>query len=143
MTRTTSTAHTSPTPNGVASDARRHYVFAYGSLADPLRAEAIVGRECQASFPELAGEERVTARVSRFRRETSPLAHAVPDPAGTMDGYILGPLTDDELGRLDRYEDAPRFYARDVCWAAVDGLPAGLACWIYIGKTVTRTTPGD
>jgi hypothetical protein len=47
------------------------------------------------------------------------------------------------MARLDRYEDAPRLYARDVCWATVDGLSAGLACWIYVGKTVTRTSPGD
>jgi len=137
----TDTRTTAQTP--AAGAARRHYIFAYGSLADPLRAESIIGRACQATFPEVADGQHVSARVSRFRREASPLAHAVPDPAGTMDGYILGPLTDDELVRLDRYEDAPRFYARDVCWATVDGLPAGLACWIYIGRTVTRTTPGD
>ena len=123
--------------------ARRHYVFAYGSLAEPLRAEAIVGRECQASFPELDGVERVAAQVSRFRRETSPLAHAVPDPNGTMAGYILGPLSDAEIARLDRYENAPQLYARDVCWATVDGLSAGLACWIYVGRTITRQAPGD
>jgi hypothetical protein len=99
MTTTPSTAPTPAALDNATGATRRHYIFAYGSLADPLRAEAIVGRDCQASFPEYVAAERVSARVSRFRRETSPLAHAVPDPAGTMDGYILGPLTDDEMAR--------------------------------------------
>lgn len=131
------------TTDTATSASRRHFVFAYGSLADPLRAEAIVGRTCQASFAELPAHDRVRARVSRYRREAGALAHAVPDPAGTIDGYILGPLTDEEIARLDRYEDAPVLFARDVCWATVDGLSAGLACWIYVGRTISRAAPGD
>ena len=143
MTQTSTTVQAPASTDSTVDTTRRHYVFAYGSLSNPLRAEAIVGRECQASFPELGNIERVSARASHFRREGGLLPHAVQDAAGTIDGYILGPLTDDEIAKLDRYEDAPQLFVRDVCWAAVEGLPAGLACWIYVGKTITRATPGD
>ena len=75
----------------------RHQLFVYGTLQLPEKLQGILGR-----IPALTPALLMGYRVGMVARADFP--GIVPDESSTVSGQLLGPLNQQELERLDRYE---------------------------------------
>lgn len=89
--------------------------FVYGTLCEPSRARAVVGRPDFGPDARLVGLRRVEG------------AYPTLAPGGETDGRVLR-LDDGDLGVLDRYEGVDRGLYVRVRIPAADG-----ALWAYVG----------
>jgi gamma-glutamylcyclotransferase (GGCT)/AIG2-like uncharacterized protein YtfP len=96
-------------------------LFVYGSLLDPRCQREIVGRELRMLPATLPGFER--------RRERH--FYLVANPCAETKGAILIGLNARDLSLLDRYEDVPNLYTREVVTVhtAANGR---ITCWCYL-----------
>src|SRR5689334_8810236 len=79
-------------------------VFIYGSLLDRKRQRQIVGRDLRMLSAVLPGFERRRARYY----------YIVANPAAQTRGAILTDLNARDLAAIDRYEDIPNLYTREI-----------------------------
>jgi gamma-glutamylcyclotransferase (GGCT)/AIG2-like uncharacterized protein YtfP len=93
-------------------------VFVYGSLLEPARQREIVGRELR----------MLPARLPGFERRRSRYFYIVPNPATETQGAILMDLNARDLAAIDRYEEVPGLYTREVVTVHT---PANgrMTCW--------------
>jgi len=89
----------------------RAYVFVYGTL----QVEAVLLKILR-RVPELRAAR--VAGFSRYRFTDASYPGAVADPAGSIAGMLLGPLSADELDSLHAYEGER--YACVPCAAALE-----------------------
>jgi gamma-glutamylcyclotransferase (GGCT)/AIG2-like uncharacterized protein YtfP len=103
-------------------------VFVYGSLLDSARRRQILGREVRTLLARLTGYDRRRARYF----------YIVPRANAETRGAILLNLDARDLAALDRYEELPNLYTREVVTVVTDG--AGqITCWCYLPTArVTR-----
>jgi len=76
------------------------HVFAYGTLIEPGRLDAVLGHRHQG--------ERLAARLVGYQRvsvPSYPYPYVVPTPGATVDGVLLMDLSPYEMQALDRYEE--------------------------------------
>jgi gamma-glutamylcyclotransferase (GGCT)/AIG2-like uncharacterized protein YtfP len=106
-------------------------VFVYGSLLNPRRQREVVGREPRMLAGRLQGYERGRGRGRYF--------YIVARPGAETTGAILLGLDARELSALDRYEEVPDLYTREVVTVTTDG-NGRITCWCY--KPTTRVTGG-
>ena len=86
--------------SNVGSTSPTCHVFAYGTLIEPGRLEAVLGHKH-------AGE-RLAARLAGYQRvsaPTCPYPYVVPAPGGWVDGVLLMDLSPYDMQALDRYEE--------------------------------------
>jgi len=96
-------------------------VFVYGSLLERGRQRAVVGRELR----------MLPARLPGFERKRARYFYIVPRTGAETAGAILLDLDARDLSALDRYEEVPSLYTREV----VTVLTAGggrISCWCYL-----------
>jgi hypothetical protein len=77
-----------------------HHVFAYGTLIEPGRLDAVLGHRHVG--------ERLAARLAdylRVRVPTYPYPYVVPRLGASVDGVLLMDLSACDLQALDRYEE--------------------------------------
>ncbi len=102
-------------------------VFLYGTLADPLVLERLLGRRLAPGElvpARLRGHRRVRARVHGY-----PVL--VPDPAGTVEGVLLLRPSAEDIRRLDFYEeDEYRAVRLEVERGAGDPVTA----WVFVHR---------
>jgi gamma-glutamylcyclotransferase (GGCT)/AIG2-like uncharacterized protein YtfP len=101
-------------------------LFVYGSLLDPARREAIIGRRIDTMPATLHNYEPGQARYFYVRRRSG---------ASTA-GLLLLNLTPDDFQALDRYEEIPRLYTRDKV-EVFDRDGNSVRCWIYLPTVLT------
>jgi gamma-glutamylcyclotransferase (GGCT)/AIG2-like uncharacterized protein YtfP len=96
-------------------------LFIYGSLLDPNHRAEIIGRPVAAVAASLHGYERGKRRYWFIR----------PCGNGTVEGAILTDLTAADIEVLDRYEEVPRLYTRELVTVTLaDG--SELECQVYL-----------
>lgn len=96
-------------------------VFVYGSLLDAARQREVVGRELR----------MLPARLPGFERRRGRYFYIVPRDGAETAGAILLDLDARDLAALDRYEEVPNLYTRDVVTVLTeDG--GQIACWCYL-----------
>lgn len=107
-------------------------LFVYGTLRDPARLRALVGRDLPCR----------PARLDGFARRTGDLGYAyvVPAPGHVIDGFVVDDVDAAGLRALDAYEDAGRLYTRRTVVACVDG--AEVACEVYVGVPAAHSSRG-
>ncbi|HVC45335.1 MAG TPA: gamma-glutamylcyclotransferase family protein [Candidatus Binataceae bacterium] len=104
-------------------------LFVYGSLLDADHRAEVIGRAVQTIPATLHGFARGRTRHWYLYR------HA----GATTRGLLLIDLTAEEFATLDRYEELPTLYTREVVEVAVpDG--ATMRCWVYLS---TAWAPAD
>lgn len=96
-------------------------VFVYGSLLNRARQRAIVGRELQ----------MLRARLPGFERRRGRYFYIVPRTGAETAGAILLDLDARDLQALDRYEEVPGLYTREVVTVLTDG-DGQITCWCYM-----------
>lgn len=96
-------------------------LFVYGSLIDHDRRLEIVGRPVRAVAARLPGYERGRARYF----------YIVPKVGEEVAGLILMDLTAEDFSRLDRCEEVPRLYTRELI-TAIDRAGSAIGCWCYL-----------
>ena len=101
-------------------------LFVYGSLLDPVRREAIIGRRVDTMPAALRDYELGRARYFYVHRRRG---------ASTA-GLLLLNLTPDDFQALDRYEEIPRLYTRDKV-EVFDQSGHLLRCWVYLPTALT------
>jgi gamma-glutamylcyclotransferase (GGCT)/AIG2-like uncharacterized protein YtfP len=93
-------------------------LFAYGTLMDPKKRLELLGREVEAEDAVLRGYGVVLPPPGFFgyEDECDRYPVAVPRGGGVVRGKLLR-VTEEELKRLDEWEDTPRkVYARREVW---------------------------
>lgn len=96
-------------------------VFVYGSLLERKRQREIVGRELRMLPAVLPGFERRRARYY----------YIVANAAAQTRGAILMDLNARDLAAIDRYEDIPNLYTREI--VTVNTAANGrITCWCYL-----------
>lgn len=96
-------------------------VFVYGSLLDYRRQRQVVGRELR----------MLPARLPGFERKRQRYYYIVARAGAETSGAILLGLDARDLSALDRYEELPTLYTREI----VTVLTAGggrISCWCYL-----------
>jgi len=96
-------------------------VFVYGSLLAASRQRAVLGREVRTLPARLPGYERGRARYF----------YIVPRPGVETAGAILLNLNARDLAALDRYEEVPDLYTREVVTVITAG-GGRITCWRYL-----------
>jgi gamma-glutamylcyclotransferase (GGCT)/AIG2-like uncharacterized protein YtfP len=96
-------------------------VFVYGSLLDAARQRAVVGRELRMMPARLPGFERMRGRYF----------YLVPRRGAETTGAILLDLDPRDLPALDRYEDVPNLYTREIVAVLTDA-GGQITCWCYL-----------
>jgi gamma-glutamylcyclotransferase (GGCT)/AIG2-like uncharacterized protein YtfP len=95
--------------HNVGDRAPAQHVFAYGTLTEPGRLDAVLGHTH-------AGE-RLVARLVGYERlhvPSYPYPYVVPAPGGSVDGVLLMNLSPYDMQALDRYEEvASGVYRRE------------------------------
>jgi gamma-glutamylcyclotransferase (GGCT)/AIG2-like uncharacterized protein YtfP len=84
----------------VADPLPTRHVFAYGSLVEPGRLDAVLGHKHLG--------ERLAARLAGYERAcvtTYPYPYVVPNPDASVDGVLLMDLSAYDVQVLDRYEE--------------------------------------
>jgi gamma-glutamylcyclotransferase (GGCT)/AIG2-like uncharacterized protein YtfP len=114
-----------------------HYVFVYGSLLDPARVSAVIGRTYEGPV--------TPASLLGFVRRQNGYFYLVDtgDQVDRVDGALIGPFSDEELARLDRYEGCPELYIRHSVDAWVDDFgDRVLGAWTYVGASIAEPVGG-
>ncbi len=96
-------------------------VFVYGSLLDARRQREVVGRE-----PRM-----LAARLPGFERRRGRYFYIVPQTGAQTAGAILMDLDARDLSALDRYEDVPNLYTREMVTVLTEGR-GEITCWCYV-----------
>jgi gamma-glutamylcyclotransferase (GGCT)/AIG2-like uncharacterized protein YtfP len=96
-------------------------VFVYGSLLDRRRQHQIIGRELR----------MLPARLPGFERKRGRYFYIVPQAGAETVGAILLDLNARDLSALDRYEEVPTLYTREVVTALTAG-GGQISCWCYM-----------
>jgi gamma-glutamylcyclotransferase (GGCT)/AIG2-like uncharacterized protein YtfP len=96
-------------------------VFVYGSLLDPKRQRKVAGRELRT----------LPARLPGFERRRTRHFYIVPKPGAETAGAILLDLDARDLSALDRYEEVPVLYTREIVTVHTPG-QGRIACWCYL-----------
>jgi gamma-glutamylcyclotransferase (GGCT)/AIG2-like uncharacterized protein YtfP len=84
----------------VGDPQQTRHVFAYGTLIEPGRLEAVLGHKHLG--------ERLAARLTGYARVSVPTyayPYVVPKPEASVDGVLLMDLSVDDMQVLDRYEE--------------------------------------
>jgi gamma-glutamylcyclotransferase (GGCT)/AIG2-like uncharacterized protein YtfP len=84
----------------VADAALARHVFAYGSLIEPGRLDAVLGHKHLG--------ERLAARLLGYQRMVEPMypyPYVVPAPGASVHGVLLMDLSPYDMQALDRYEE--------------------------------------
>ena len=102
-------------------------VFVYGSLLDQRRQRQVVGRELR----------MLPARLPGFERKRGRYFYIVPQAGAETVGAILLDLSARDMSALDRYEEVPTLYTREVVTVHTAG-EGRIACWCYM-PTVQAT----
>ena len=106
---------------------RTHYVFVYGTLADPDRLSMLLA-------PRVYTDPMPAAVLPGYRRERCAFYYAVPDPEAASEGVLIGPFSDAALAQLDRYEGCPLLYTRErVAALGRDRAEPEHPVWVYVG----------
>jgi gamma-glutamylcyclotransferase (GGCT)/AIG2-like uncharacterized protein YtfP len=103
-------------------------LFVYGSLLSPECRVQMIGREVIASPASLRG----------WRVRSGRYFYVVPDKGAVTMGLILRGLTPDEFEALDRYEDAPRLYTRELVTVTGEHGEAEYV-WIYMSTPLAMS----
>jgi gamma-glutamylcyclotransferase (GGCT)/AIG2-like uncharacterized protein YtfP len=96
-------------------------VFVYGSLLDLGRQRKVVGRELR----------MLPARLPGFERRRGRYFYIVPHPGVETAGAILLDLDALDLSVLDRYEEVPTLYTREVV-TVLTAAGGRITCWCYM-----------
>ena len=96
-------------------------VFVYGSLLDRARQRRVLGREVR----------MLPARLPGYQRGRARYFYIVSRPDAETTGAILLGLAARDLAALDRYEEVPDLYIRQIVTVITAG--AGrITCWCYL-----------
>jgi len=101
-------------------------LFVYGSLLDPARRQEIIGRQVETIPATLPGYELHRRRHFYIRKH----------PAKSVSGLLLLNLTPQGFEELDRYEEVPRLYTREIVYTLDDG-GNRVQCWVYLPTAFT------
>jgi gamma-glutamylcyclotransferase (GGCT)/AIG2-like uncharacterized protein YtfP len=101
-------------------------LFVYGSLIDPACRERILGRVVETMAAILHGYERGRGRYYFIR----------PRAGLNTRGLLLLQLTSADFVALDRYEEIPRLYTREMT-EVVDLNGQRSRCWVYLPTPYT------
>jgi gamma-glutamylcyclotransferase (GGCT)/AIG2-like uncharacterized protein YtfP len=101
-------------------------LFVYGSLLEPARRQEIIGRQVETIPATLPGYELRRGRYFYIRKR----------PAISISGLLLLNLTPQDFEELDRYEELPRLYTREIV-GAFDHGGNPLRCWVYLPTAFT------
>jgi gamma-glutamylcyclotransferase (GGCT)/AIG2-like uncharacterized protein YtfP len=96
-------------------------VFVYGSLLDSRRQREVTGRELR----------MLPARLPGFERRRERYFFIVPRTDAETVGAILLGLDALDLSALDRYEEVPNLYTREIVTVLTSGR-GEITCWCYI-----------
>ena len=96
-------------------------LFVYGTLLDPACRERLLGHPVAARAVRLEGY-----RVARGR-----YFYLVTEPGALTEGLLLLGLSAADFAILDRYEELPRLYTREI-GEAIAQSGEKLACWVYM-----------
>ncbi len=96
-------------------------VFVYGSLLEGARQREVVGRELR----------MLSARLPGFERRRERYFYIVPDAGAETAGAILLDLDAHDLSALDRYEEVPTLYTREMVTVLTLG-GGQITCWCYM-----------
>ncbi|MGB6554165.1 MAG: gamma-glutamylcyclotransferase family protein [Candidatus Binataceae bacterium] len=107
--------------NDAARDSASGRLFVYGSLMEPAERVRLLGREITAVPATLVGFERGRARYF----------YVIVKTAAKVEGAILRGLKPRDFAILDKYEDLPRLYTREMI-EVTDAEPRAVRCWIYL-----------
>ncbi|HEY2104556.1 MAG TPA: gamma-glutamylcyclotransferase family protein [Candidatus Binataceae bacterium] len=108
-------------------------VFVYGSLLERGRQLKVVGRELR----------MLPARLPGFERRRERYYYIVPRADTETAGAILLGLDARDLSALDRYEEVPTLYTREIV-TALTAAGGQISCWCYMptASTQPRRRPG-
>ena len=98
-----------------------HRLFVYGALLDATECRRLLGRQV----------EREAGHLDGYHRGRKRYFFVVRSDGGRVDGAILSGLADRDFAILDKFEDVPGLYTREL----VEATGAGgekLHCWIYL-----------
>lgn len=112
-------------------------LFAYGTLMDPDVRAVVLGREAgPVTAARLSGWRRAPATGEGF-----PML--LPDPGGSVDGLLVGPLSDTERRRVQFFEGVRQVLATVPVVCAARGPLTALACLGAQGPDVQGLTAGE
>jgi gamma-glutamylcyclotransferase (GGCT)/AIG2-like uncharacterized protein YtfP len=101
-------------------------LFVYGSLADPVRREEIIGRRIEVVPATIHDYELGRARCFYIRYH----------PGVSTAGFLLLNLTARDFQILDRYEEIPQLYTREKL-VVFDQSGKPVRCWAYLPTALT------
>ena len=113
-------SNSEPEPGGQRSE-HTTSLFVYGSLIDAAHRAEIIGREVEATPATIEGFERGRSRYWYLRRREGESTR----------GLILTNLTAEEIATLDRYEDVPTLYTREIVEVVGQG-GTTVRCFVYL-----------
>jgi hypothetical protein len=96
-------------------------VFVYGSLLDYRRQRQVIGRELR----------MLPARLPGFERKRRRYYYIVARAGAETSGAILLGLDARDLTALDRYEELPTLYTREIVTVVTAG-GGRISCWCYL-----------
>ncbi len=96
-------------------------VFVYGSLLDGARQRRVLGREVR----------MLPARLPGYQRGRARYFYIVARPGAETVGAILLGLDARDLAALDRYEELPNLYTREVV-TVITAAAGRITCWCYL-----------
>ena len=111
------------------------YYFAYGSNMNP---ERVADRGLRVGQPLAGVIQGYSLRFDKVSAKHPDAAHAniVFDQAGMVEGVLYPLASADEILKMDRFENAPINYGRDVVMVEA---PAGnVAAWTYFANAHAR-----
>jgi gamma-glutamylcyclotransferase (GGCT)/AIG2-like uncharacterized protein YtfP len=95
-------------------------LFVYGTLLEEARRREILGH----------GVDVIEARLDGYERGHARYNYLVRAEGAQTSGLIMLALTEEDLRRLDEYEELPTLYTREqVEVVTSDGM---LRCWVYL-----------
>jgi gamma-glutamylcyclotransferase (GGCT)/AIG2-like uncharacterized protein YtfP len=96
-------------------------LFVYGSLTDRKRRIRLIGRAVRTR----------KAMLPDYRRSRGRYFYVVPAHGASTPGLLLLDLTPAELAALDRYEEVPQLYRRQIVHV-IDARGLRHRCWVYL-----------
>jgi gamma-glutamylcyclotransferase (GGCT)/AIG2-like uncharacterized protein YtfP len=96
-------------------------LFVYGSLRNARQRQQIIGRRVDTVPATLHSFERGRGRYFYVRRQ----------PGARTQGLILLNLTPQDFLLLDRYEEVPHLYTREIA-EVTDHNGRPIRCWMYL-----------
>jgi gamma-glutamylcyclotransferase (GGCT)/AIG2-like uncharacterized protein YtfP len=103
-------------------------LFVYGSLLNPGRRRQIIGHQVKTIAAVLHDYELGCAQYFFIRKQ----------PGITTQGLLLLNLSSQDFDRLDRYEELPHLYTREMV-EVVDQSGKSVRCWVYLPTASTLT----